>query len=399
VRLRSPRPKGILRQQHFFRQNITDLGSSQRNSYHEVHKARLHMGLRLVSTRLVAATILAAIGFRTACAQTAPGALQRLTALDAKAIDAVERGETVAITLDAADKTEIATLGVVRLEVPRAFYVDHVKQLAGFLASGSTSQSGSFSVPARLEDVATMSLDVPDAKALEKCRPLKCDVKLPASEMERFRGTLEKSHEPLPHADSLMREWIVAYVNAYRADSAEETVVYDDTKHPVRSSDAFRALLAEPMPAGIESEPFAPMLAAPRAARPPSVTSRISWEVDRLPGLKPILEVVERSSISSPAHLDQSWMTTKLLYASHYFESQVEYLTVIDAPSPAGQGASYLIVLRRQKFDDLPSGGLFNIRGKAVKKLRDALRATLANTRAEVAAAHAASSAPPPRAP
>ena len=103
--------------------------------------------------------------------------------------------------------------------------------------------------------------------------------------------------------------------------------------------------------------------------------------------------------ISSHTHPDQNCMTTKLLYASHYFESQVEYLTVSDAPSAAGQGASYLIVLRRQKFDDLPSGGLFNIRGKAVKKLRDALRSTLANTRTEVASAYAASQAVPPHAP
>ena len=95
-------------------------------------------------------------------------------------IDAIERGEAVAITLDARDKTEIATLGVVRLEVPRAFYVDHVKQLTGFLVSAAGSSSGTFETPAKLEDVAALSLDESDAKNLEKCQPLKCDVKLPA---------------------------------------------------------------------------------------------------------------------------------------------------------------------------------------------------------------------------
>jgi hypothetical protein len=101
-----------------------------------------------------------------------------------------------------------------------------------------------------------------------------------------------------------------------------------------------------------------------------------------------VLEVVERSMYESPTRPDESWMSTKLLYASHYFESQIDFLTVSDAPAAAGQGASYLMVLRRQKFDDLPSGGLFNIRGKAVKKLREALRVTLANTRAEVGKSH-----------
>ena len=90
--------------------------------------------------------------------------------------------------------------------------------------------------------------------------------------MEKFRAVLAKSHDPAPRADSLMREWLAAYVTTYRADSAEETVVYDDTKRPVRSSDAFRALLAEPMPAGIDAEPFGYMLSVPRSARPAAIT-------------------------------------------------------------------------------------------------------------------------------
>ena len=352
---------------------------------------------------LGAALVICAVASAAAGAQTTPGALQRLTMLDEKQMTAIERGEAVAITIDASEKAEIATLGVVRLEVPRSFYVDHVRHLTAFLATGATSESGSFSEPARLDDVASLALDPSDARALEKCQPLKCDVKLPALEMEHFRNVLTKAHDPLPPADSLMREWLVSYVNAYRADSAEETVVYDDTKRPVRSSEVFRALLAEPLPPGIDSEPFMSMLAA-RSARPSTVTSRIAWEMDRMPGLKPTLEVVERSMLAPPAHSDRSWMSTKLLYASHYFESAVEYLTVADAPSTAGPGAAaYLIVLRRQKFDDLPSGGLFNIRGRAVKKLRDAMRTTLASTRTELAAAYAASRAPvpasPPRAP
>jgi hypothetical protein len=344
-----------------------------------------------MSRSLCAALMFSAIAVVTAGAQSAPSTLQRLTMLDAKEVNAIERGDAVAITIDAADKTEVATLGVVRLEVPRAFYVEHVSPLAGFLVAAAKSQSRNFSEPARLEDVAALSLDPADARALEKCQPLKCDVKLPASEMEHFRSVLAGRHDPLTPADSLMRDWLVAYVNAYRGDSAEETVVYDDTKRPVRSSDVFRSLLAEPMPPGIESEPFMSML-APRSARPSSVTSRISWEMDHMPGLKPILEVVERSMMASSPHSDQSWMSTKLLYASHYFESAVEYLTVADATSSDGQSAaSYLIVLRRQKFDDLPSGGLFNIRGRAVKKLREAMRNTLVSTRTEMTSAYAAS--------
>jgi hypothetical protein len=348
---------------------------------------------------LCVAWLAAVLACPTLRAQTAPTLLQRLMILDAKKAASVDRGDAVAISLETPEKTEIATLGVVRIAVPRAFYIERTRQLTGFLSSGSKSLSGNFGEPARLEDVAALALDPADPKALAKCRPLDCDVKLPAADMERFRAQLANLHSPAPRADSLMREWLVAYVNAYRADSMEETVVYDDTRHPVRSSDAFRALLAEPMLAGLDAEPFAAMLATPRSARPPAVASRISWELDHPSGLKPLLEVFERSMYSTPTRPDVNWMTTKLLYASHYFESQLDFITVADAPSSPRSSAMYLVVLRRSKFDDLPSGGLFNIRGRAVRKLRDALRTSLSNTREELSIAYADSASTPSHAP
>ncbi|MBA2684873.1 MAG: hypothetical protein H0U66_10315 [Gemmatimonadaceae bacterium] len=96
------------------------------------------------------------------------------------------------------------------------------------------------------------------------------------------------------------------------------------------------------------------------------------------------LEVVERSIYSSPSHPEESWLASKLLYASHYFESQIDFITIADAPAETGRSGMYFVILRRSKFDDLPSGGLSNIRGKAVKKLRDALMVILTGTRAEV---------------
>jgi len=325
-------------------------------------------------------------------AQASPAPLlQTLTNLDAKQVAEAERGDAVAITLDAPDKTEIAMLGVVRIPVPRAFYLDRVQTLTGFLASQTRSAAGAFADPAQAGDVSSLALEQSDARSLEKCKLFSCDVKLPADLMAKLRRELARSRDPEPITDSIMREWVVSYVNAYRADSSEELVVYDDTKRSVRSSEAFRELLSEPMPAGIDSQPFAQMLASPRSARPPEVTSRISWEMDRLSGLKPTLEVVERSIYSPSTRPNESFLATKLLYASHYFESQIDFIMVADAESPAGTTEMYLIIVRRQKFDDLPSGGLFNIRGKAVKRLRDGLRATLANTRIEMMKAYAES--------
>ena len=116
-----------------------------------------------------------------------------LTDLDAKRIAEAERGEAVTITLDAPDKTEIAMLGVVRIPVPRAFYLDRMHDLSGFLVSGMRSAAGKFGEPARSDDVAALTLEQSDAKALEKCKPFSCDVKLPADMMEKLRSELAKA--------------------------------------------------------------------------------------------------------------------------------------------------------------------------------------------------------------
>ena len=54
---------------------------------------------------------------------------------------------------------------------------------------------------------------------------------------------------------------------------------------------------------------------------------------------------------------------------------------MIDRVTIAAKPGIYLILLRRWRFDDLP-GGVFNIRGKVIGKLRDQMRADLEREKA-----------------
>ena len=49
----------------------------------------------------------------------------------------------------------------------------------------------------------------------------------------------------------------------------------------------------------------------------------------------------------------------------------------MDRQSATNAPGMYLIVLRRFRFDNLPSGGLLNIRGKVIGSLRDQMLADL----------------------
>ena len=74
-------------------------------------------------------------------------------------------------------------------------------------------------------------------------------------------------------------------------------------------------------------------------------------------------------------------MAGKQIYADHYLEAAFDLMTVADRSTSAGKPGIYLILLRRLRFDNLP-GGLLNIRGKVIGKLRDQMRADLEREKA-----------------
>lgn len=59
-------------------------------------------------------------------------------------------------------------------------------------------------------------------------------------------------------------------------------------------------------------------------------------------------------------------IAAKLLYADHYLDGALDLTAVVDqaGDQAAGPAGLYLVLLRRLHFDDLPSGGLMNVRGR-----------------------------------
>ena len=76
------------------------------------------------------------------------------------------------------------------------------------------------------------------------------------------------------------------------------------------------------------------------------------------------------------------FIATKQLYASHYFDSWLDVESLVAGPAP--EPSTYVALVRRIRFDQLPSRGLFDVRGRIVRQLRDALRDELADTRQSV---------------
>jgi hypothetical protein len=101
-----------------------------------------------------------------------------------------------------------------------------------------------------------------------------------------------------------------------------------------------------------------------------------------MPRLRPILSVTHLVVFTPPELPGVTLVAAKQLYANHYFEAALDVTCVVDRQRPDGQPGSYLLVLRRYRFDNMPSGGLINIRGRAIGALRDQLLADLRRQKA-----------------
>jgi len=303
--------------------------------------------------------------------------LQRRIGLDSAQLAAVDRGRAVVRVLDTQDKRDVAVFAIITADVAREGYVRRVQDFQTSLRTPTRTQFGIFSDPATAADLAALTVDSRDIADLKDCQPGDCKVKLPATEMRRIREEIDwKAGDVQAQVDAYARRRLLEYVTDYRARGDTAMVVYDDRGN-VRASGAFAALLGQ-SPYVYEYAPsFHRYLATYPHGKLDGLTEVLFWSDEALPRLKPILSITHLAVYAPPELPGATLVAAKQIYADHYFEAAFELLTVIDRPTSAGEPGIYLVLLRRFRFDDLPSGGLINIRGKVVGKLRDQARADL----------------------
>jgi hypothetical protein len=332
---------------------------------------------------LVLAASLALAG--SAAAQVPPPELARFLSdnvgLNESQIAAVEQGEAVAQALDTKNKRDIAIFGMVAVELSRESYLETLLDFQHSFRRPSQTQFGLFGTPAADRDVATLTIDRKDLADARTCEPGNCAFKLPAEAMQRLRQAIDWSAaDPGAQADELMRRRLVEYVNDYRLRGDSAMVVYDD-RRPVRASDAFEALLSQsPYVYRADSILYRYLARYPREPLD-AAHEAWYWSVDSLAGLRPIL-MVNHVVIYSPPGAPFSLAAEKQIYANHYFEAALDLLAIVDRVGADGRAGIYLLRLTRYRFDNMPSIPLANVRGKAVKRFRDLMRADLERAKA-----------------
>ena len=312
--------------------------------------------------------------------QQTPAALLRFLrqsiGLDSAQLAAVERGTAVVKVLDTKNQRDVAVFGIITADVPRQRYVARLQDFQSSLGTPTRTHVGIFSDPATAADVQALVVDQDDVSELKDCHPNACKIKLPATDMKRLREEIDWSAaDPQMQVNAYARQRFLEYVTDYRTRGDTAMVVYDNRGN-VRASSAFAALLGE-SPYVYEYVPsFHDYLTTYPRSKLDGLSEVLFWSEDRLPRLRPILSVTHLAVYAPPELPGVTLVAAKQIYANHYFEAGFDLTTVVDREPAAAQPGIYLVLLRRSRFDDLPTG-LFNIRGKVIGKLRDQMRADL----------------------
>ena len=312
--------------------------------------------------------------------------LTRAIALDAGQMAALSRGEVVAKVLPTADDRDVSVFGAVHVAVPRAFFVQRQRDFPGALRTPTRSVARLFTSPATGADVQEIAFTSKDLDELRSCKPNDCNFKLPATDMDKLRTTIDWSaRDAGAQVAAYVRERMVEYVTDYRGRGNAAMLAYDDLGS-VHASDALDAMLRD------SSFVFSvvPSLGRHLASYPGDTLAGaeevLFWSLDDLPHVRRVLRITHETVYEAPELPGTTVFAAKQIYADHYFEAGLEVLTAVDDTTSTGSATPAgitLVAVRRYRFDHLPSGGLLNLRGRVIGGLRDNVRADLARLKRE----------------
>jgi len=281
--------------------------------------------------------------------------LQKYLQFSQKDLLAMEQGEVVAKVFDMPNmENEVGAFGVVRLNIPKEFFVEQFRDIVTFTESPEVKEIAKFSHPPRLEDMQDLTLAAAVVKALQHCKPGSCLAKMSAGMMERFRQEVDWSapdyHE---QATALMRQMLVDYVTTYLDEGDAALGKYDDQEAPLRIADAFQEVLQNsPYLREYVPELYSYLQKFPKEQLP-HVENFIYWSNEEF-GLRPVINIYHVTIYTRhhPSSTDV-FITSKQIYASHYFETAFGFTAFVDEVDGEGLPNSYLMYLNRSRFDKL----------------------------------------------
>ena len=284
-------------------------------------------------------------------------------------------GAPVTKMLDADESKEVAVFGAVWISAPISRYVSAIKDIEAFEHGGGFKVTKRISAPPRLEDFSALRLPEQDLADLQSCRVGDCDVKLGEQAIKRFRSEIDwTAPTAQAAANRLMQQLAFEYVTRYLEGGNDQLAVYRDDSRPTFVAQEFRTMVDQ-MPGLTTYMPDMRryLLEYPRVTIP-NATSFLYWQETEF-GLRPTIRI---SHVTIRENPEDTVVTSKMLYASHYFWTGLELRALV--PDPSRGPGFWFVTVSRSRSDGL-SGftGYFvrrRVRSEVLAGASGALRST-----------------------
>lgn len=296
----------------------------------------------------------------------------------------LSEGAPLVKTLGSEDERELAQVYVVRVRASVPFILDQIRARHLLLddAEGDSTR-GVFGSPAGDHDLRDLDLARGQIRDLERCRPRRCDLKLPAGAIERLHREVDWDGDTAGEdATRFLRRLLAETVADYAESGAR--VVYEDKSEPLAVEEGFEKLFERTGALRDLDGTFHEHLRRFPESRAPGVEDLFTWAVEDL-GTK---SLVSLNHVAIREHSETSGTAIvgiKRFYASHYFHAALRIIALSPAGGDPEASDTYVTVLARFRFD----GEFGGIRRVAIERRleRNAERA-MADARDRLEALH-----------
>jgi hypothetical protein len=323
--------------------------------------------------------------------------LDKVARLTPAEMEEVNQGKVVTKLLPSQVKYEVATFGVMRLDLPREFFLERDRDIEEFRKSASILQVKKFSSVPKVEDLAALSLEPQDIESLKKCKLHRCDWRLTAEALERFQKEINwAAPDAAGQASALMRNVLLGRLQAFLSSGDAALGHYDDKKASLDVSAEFNSILDQsPYLAANVPEIERYLRTGPQTSLP-NTENFSFWSKEKYGfGLKTVITITntsiykQQSSAGAPLII-----TSKQIFASHYFDASLGVALLLDATEDKAAPRCYLIYLNRTRVDALRSSFAFLIRGIIARNIRSQTKDIMAALKLKLEAQYRAASVP-----
>jgi hypothetical protein len=342
-----------------------------------------------IKPALAASALAALLGAPTLPAQVMPQNLRDALKIQLKATEAqvkqVEAGRVVSYLIDTGNPEDVFLVGIARIWATPAYYVQQYGDIAKFEAAPGVHGSGAFSTPPQISDLANLQLAPEEVDELKACRPGRCTFKIGQRGLAYMQQHVNwQDPDYVSQANRAFRGMLLEYLKEYQANGATALLPYQDQAFPTGIETGMNQL--------IQTTPILRDL-APRTTQYLREYPRVNvdwtrelftWQVGDF-GLKPVHRLTHKVIGKGPTPFGEGYLiTSKSLFASHYFRSAIEFRLLVPGQDQNKGGMHYLVCVQRSYVDGLTGLKGWMIRSTILSKSKQSMARYIAGVKERV---------------